>query len=461
MSNKPKNTENTADVGQWGSRFGYLMVAAGASIGLGNIWKFPYLAYRGGGGVFLVVYLFVVFVLAKPMVEMETAIGRHSAADTVTAFEKIHPKWGFVGWMGNLCTLMINMYYVVVGGWVLRYMCQFIFVGDFGGDPAAFFKDFTTNPVQSVLWAVILLAFVAFMMLFGITNLVEKMAKFIMPALFVLLIICGGYACSISPEARQGLRYYLLPDFSKFTVKVFADAVTQVLFSVGIGWSLFVTLGANIPKQNNLRSDAIFVSFADTVAATLGGFVIIPSAFAAGIDVQAGPALIFEVMSGIFLNLPFGRVIGSFFFLALMFAVISSLFSFFEINIRTAEFKLKLDRKKATLLLTVIIGIGNILVALGFGPLDGLKLPWFYFGSTASYGLYDWLDCFSAYVLMPLGCIVTCLFVACAWKWKGYEAELTNDGANGKIGKWDKLCTCVLVPLFMLIVILNVFGFIK
>ena len=461
MSNKPKNVETTTDVGQWGSRFGYLMVAAGASIGLGNIWKFPYLAYRGGGGVFLVVYLFVVFVLARPMVEMETAIGRHSASDTVTAFERIHPKWGFVGWMGNLCTLMINMYYVVVGGWVLRYMCQFIFVGDFGGDPAAFFKSFTTNPVQSVLWAMILLAFVAFMMLFGITNLVEKMAKFIMPALFVLLIICGVYACSISPEARQGLRYYLLPDFSKFTVKVFADAVTQVLFSVGIGWSLFVTLGANIPKQNNLRSDAIFVSFADTVAATLGGFVIIPSAFAAGIDVQAGPALIFEVMSGIFLNLPFGRVIGSFFFLALMFAVISSLFSFFEINIRTAEFKLKLDRKKATMLLTVIIGIGNILVALGFGPMSNFKLPWFYFGSTASYGLYDWLDCFSAYVLMPLGCIVTCLFVACAWKWKDYEAELTNDGKNGHITMWDKLCTCVLVPLFMVIVILNVFGFIK
>lgn len=461
MSNKPKNVETTTDVGQWGSRFGYLMVAAGASIGLGNMWKFPYLAYRGGGGVFLVVYLLVVFILAKPMVEMETAIGRHGAADTVTVFEKINPKWGFVGWMGNLCTLMINMYYVVVGGWVLRYMCQFIFVGDFGGDPAVFFKSFISDPVQSVLWAMILLAFVAFMMLFGITNLVEKMAKFIMPALFVLLIICGVYACCINETALLGLKYYLLPDFSKFNVKVFADAVTQVLFSVGIGWSLFVTLGANLPKQNNLRSDALFVSFADTAAATLGGFVIIPSAFAAGIDVQAGPALIFEVMSGIFLDLPFGRVIGSFFFVALMFAVISSLFSFFEINIRTAEIKLSLGRKKATVLLTGIIGIGNILVALGFGPMSNFKLPWLYFGSTASYGLYDWLDCFSAYVLMPLGCILVCWFTSRVWKWKAYEAELTNNGKYGKVSKWDKCCICVMIPLFMVIVILNVFGFIK
>ena len=453
--------EQQNNVGQWGSRFGYLMVAAGASIGLGNMWKFPYLAYRGGGGVFLVVYILVVLVLAKPMVEMETAIGRHSAADTVTAFEVINPKWGFVGWIGNLCTLLINFYYVVVGGWVLRYAVQFIFVGDFGENPSVFFQSFTTDPVQPVLWALLLLAFISVMLVFGITNTVEKLSKFIMPALFVLLIICGVYACTINEGAIEGLKYYLLPDFSKFTVKVFADAVTQVLFSVGIGWSLFVTLGANIPKKNNLRSDALFVSFADTAAAVLGGFVIIPSAFGAGIDVQAGPALIFEVMSGIFLKLPGGRIIGSFFFVALTFAVISSLFSFFEINIRTAEIKWGLGRKKGTILLAVIIGIGNVLVSLGFGPLSHWKLPWIYFGSTASYGLYDWFDCFSAYVLMPIGCILVCLFVWRVWKWKDYEKELTNDGENGKVRTWDKFCTCVTVPLCMVIVILNVFGFIK
>ena len=162
---------------QWGSRFGYLMVAAGASIGLGNIWKFPYLAYRGGGGVFLVVYLLVVLALAKPMVEMETAIGRHSGLDTVTAFECINPRWGFVGWLGNLCTIMINFYYVVVGGWVLRYLCQFIFVGNFGGDPSAFFKGFTSDPVQPIIWSMILLIFVSAMLLFGITNKVERLAK--------------------------------------------------------------------------------------------------------------------------------------------------------------------------------------------------------------------------------------------------------------------------------------------
>ena len=446
---------------QWGSRFGYLMVAAGASIGLGNIWKFPYLAYRGGGGVFLVVYLLVVLALAKPMVQMETAIGRHTGLDTVTAFERINPKWGFIGWIGNLCTIMINFYYVVVGGWVLRYLCQFIFVGDFGGDPSAFFQAFTTDPVAPIIWSMILLVFVSVMMLFGITNSVEKLSKYMMPTLIVMLIICGVYACTISEGAVEGLKYYLLPNFENFTVKVFADAVTQVLFSVGIGWSLFITLGANVPKENNLRSDALFISFADTFAAVLAGFVIIPSAFGAGIDVQKGPALVFEVMSGIFLNLPGGRIIGSFFFLALMFAVMSSLFSFFETNIRTCEVKFNMDRKKATIIMAIIIGIANIFVSLGFGPMSDFKLPWLYYGSTEFYGLYDWLDCFSGYVLMPLGCILVCLFVSRVWNWKRYGAELTHDGRDGEINLWDKISAYVIIPLFMIIVILNVFGFIK
>ena len=437
------------------------MVAAGASIGLDNIWKFPYLAYRGGGGVFLVVYLLVVLALAKPMVQMETAIGRHTGLDTVTAFERINPKWGFIGWIGNLCTIMINFYYVVVGGWVLRYLCQFIFVGDFGGDPSAFFQAFTTDPAAPIIWSIVLLVFVSVMMLFGITNSVEKIAKYMMPTLIVMLIICGVYACTISEGAMEGLKYYLLPNFKNFTVKVFADAVTQVLFSVGIGWSLFITLGANVPKKNNLKSDALFISFADTFAAVLAGFVIIPSAFGAGIDVQKGPALVFEVMSGIFLNLPGGRIIGSFFFLALMFAVISSLFSFFETNIRTCEVKFNMGRKKATIIMAIIIGIANIFVSLGFGPMNDFKLPWLYYGSTEFYGLYDWLDCFSGYVLMPLGCILVCLFVSRVWGWKKYEAELTHDGRDGKLTLWDKVSAYVIIPLFMIIVILNVFGFIK
>lgn len=446
---------------QWNSRFGYIMVAAGAAIGLGNIWKFPYLAYQGGGGIFLIIYIIIIALMAHPMVEMETAIGRHSASDTVTCFENISKKWGFVGWIANVCTLMINMYYVVVGGWVLKYAFQYIVNGDFGSDKEAYFTSFTSSTAEPIVWALILLSLVSFLLLFGITNIVERVTKVLMPALFIFLIICGIWALTVTDGAMEGLKYYLLPDFSKFNFSVFAQAATQVLFSVGIGWGIFTTLGANIPKSNNLRSDAVLVSIMDTAAAVLAGFVIIPSAFAGGVDVQKGPSLVFLVMTDIFGKLPGGRIIGICFFLAVAFAVISSLFTFFEISVRTFEEKCRLGRIKATILTSAIIGAGNIIVSLGFGVLSGVQIPWFDITGVNYYGFYDWLDCFTGYVLLPLGCWLVCLFVAKVWGFKEYEKELTNNGQNGRLTTYDKVLTLVVVPVFMVIVILNVFGFIK
>ena len=455
------NNNNGQAPAQWNSRFGYIMVAAGAAIGLGNIWKFPYLAYRGGGGIFLITYILIILTMAHPMVEMETAIGRHGKSDTVTVFEKINKKWGFVGWIANLCTIMINMYYVVVGGWVLKYAVHFIISGDFGEDTTVFYNEFISSDIEPIIWAFVLLAFVSFLLLFGITQLVEKVTKVIMPALFVLLIVCGIYACVSSPGAVEGLKYYLLPNPKNFSVKVFADAATQVLFSVGIGWGIFTTLGANIPDKNNLKSDALLVSICDTCAAVVAGFVVIPAAFGAGVDMQAGPKLLFIVMTGIFGKLPGGRIIGSFFFLAVIFAVISSLFSFFEIGMKTFEVKMKMGRKKAVLVVSGIIFVGNILVSLGFGRMSGFKLPWPYFGGIEMYGLFDWFDCFTGYVLLPLGCLLTCIFVAKVWGWKDYEAELFANGRDGKLKSFDKFLVKFVVPAFMIIILLNVFGFIK
>ena len=202
MRNKPENSGQA----EWGSRFGYLMVAAGASIGLGNIWKFPYLAYRGGGGIFMVVYIIVILLLAKPVVEIETAIGRHAQADAVTAFAKAggSKKWGALGWIGNLATIMICAYYFVVGGWVIKYAVNFIVSGDFGEDPWQYFNNFVSDPVEPLIWALGLLVFTIVFLFFGITNIVEKMAKVMLPALFVLLIVCGIYACASAEGAVEG-----------------------------------------------------------------------------------------------------------------------------------------------------------------------------------------------------------------------------------------------------------------
>ena len=452
-------SNNTKKKGEFGSRFGYIMVAAGAAIGLGNIWKFPYLAYRGGGGIFLLTYIVIIMLMAHPMVEMETAIGRFGKADTVTVFEKINPKWAFVGWIANLCTLLINMYYVVVGGWVLKYAIHFILSGEFG-DTSVFYNNVISAPVEPIVWAFILLVGVMFMLFFGITEIAERVSKIIMPALFVLLVFCGIYACVVTPGAAEGLKYYLLPAPENFSFKVFADAATQVLFSVGIGWGLFTTLGASLPDSNNLKSDALMVSVMDTLAAILAGFVVIPTAYGAGIELQAGPSLLFKVMTGIYGQLPGGRLIGSFFFIAVTFAVISSLFSFFEVNIKTAEVKLGMGRKKAIFFVGGLIFAGNILCSLGWGPLSNVTLPWPSFTGIAFYNFHDWFDCFSGYVLLPLGCLLTCLFVTKGWGWEGYTKEIhKHDPQNAKpLSKFDKTLITVVIPVFMVIVLLNVFG---
>lgn len=461
MSKNQSNQSNN-ETRQWGSRFGYLMVAAGAAIGLGNIWRFPYLAYEGGGGVFLVIYILVVILMGHPMVEMETAIGRFTGKDTVSCFQKIHKKWGFAGWLANICTLFLCMYYVVVGGWVAKYAFQYIISGDFGSDKQAYYDAFTSSAVEPIVWTMILLALVSFLLYFGITNTVEKISKVMLPLLFVLLIVCGIWALFVNDNAMEGVKYYLLPDFSKFTFTTFAQAATQVLFSIGIGWGLYETLGANIPKKNNLKSDAIMVSVFDTAAAILAGFVVVPSAFSGGVDIEsAGPSLVFNVMTDIFDRLAGGRFIGACFFLAILFAVISSLFSFFEIAIRTFEDNRHMSRRNATILTAVIIGAGNIFVSLGFGRLSWLKLPWIDANGFASYGLYDWLDMFTAYLLMPIGCILVCVFIAKVWGFKNYEKEVTNDGAFGHVTLFDKIRTVVLVPFFMIVILLTVFGFIK
>ena len=435
------SNQTNGETRQWGSRFGYLMVAAGAAIGLGNIWRFPYLAYQGGGGVFLVVYIIVVALIGHPMVQMETAIGRYTGKDTVTAFQRISKKWGFAGWMANICTLMINMYYVVVGGWVAKYAFQYLTGGDFGADKQAYFDSFTSSTVEPIIWAMILLLFVSVLLYFGITNIVEKF---------------------VNENAIEGVKYYLLPDFSKFSFTTFAQAATQVLFSVGIGWGLYVTLGANIPKQNNLKSDAVMVSVFDTAAAILAGFVIVPSAFSGGVDIEsAGPSLVFNVMTDIFEKLPGGRIIGFCFFLAILFAVISSLFSFFEISVRTFEDNLHMGRLKASVTTAVIVGIGNIFASLGFGLLSGVKLPWIDAGGFKTLGIYDWLDTFTAYLLMPIGCILVCIFIAKVWGFKNYEKEATNDGKFGHVNTYEKFLTVFVVPFFMIIILLTVFGFIK
>ncbi len=446
------------------SRFGYIMVAAGAAIGLGNIWKFPYLAYGGGGGAFIIVYLILCFVLGHPVVEMESAIGRRGRTNAIDAYGVINKKWKFAGVVNVLCTFMIDMYYIIVSGYVLKYAVAFLTGANFGEDKASYYQNFISDPFEPLLYAGALMIIIVILLSFGITELVEKVTKVIMPLLFILLIVCGIWALFVSEGAIEGLKFYLIPDWSTFTIKTFADACMQVMFSVGIGWAIFTTLGASLSDESNIKSDAIWVTICDTSVALVAGFVIIPSVVGAGSEMTAGPSLIFLAMTDIFAKFPGGNIIGFFFFTALIFACLSTYFTILEIPVKCVEEKLNMSHKKATIITALAIFVGGIFCSLGQGTglLSGAKLPWWVYGDgIVYYNIYDWVDCFSGYVLLPLGCLLTSFYCVKVWGFKGYEAELTKNGRDGKLHTYDKIVMTFVVPILTLVVILNVFGFIK
>lgn len=461
MSKQNTGAGNSAtEHAQWGSRFGYIMVAAGAAIGLGNIWRFPYLAYEGGG-MFILVYIILVIIMGHPVIEMESAIGRYARANVAASYGKIKKKYSFIGGIGILCTTLIDMYYVVVGGWMIKYAVDYVTGVDFGENTQIYFDNFTGSTWSPIIYTIILLTVNALLLGFGITNLVEKATKYIMPALAILLVICGIWAIFSSEGAIEGLKYYLYPDISKLDIGLICSAATQVLFSIGIGWGIYVTLGASLPKENSIKTDSMWVSICDTGVALIAGFVVIPSAFGAGLEMTSGRSLIFVVMTQVFAKLPGGRIIGIFFFLAIVLSVLSTLFTIIEIPTKWIKETLKITQMKAVIFTSAVIFAGSIFVSLGFGVLSDIMIPWLDFNGISYFNIYDWLDTFTAYVLLPLGCMLTSFYVVKVWGFKEYEKELTMDGRDGKIGSVYKFMCAVIVPVTMLIIILYCFGLIK
>ena len=458
------SSNENKQVANFGSRFGYIMVAAGAAIGLGNIWKFPYLAYGGGGGAFIVVYLIMAMILGHPVLEMESAIGRYARTNAIDAYGAVNPKWKFAGAIQVLCTIMIDMYYIIVSGYVLKYAIMFLLGGHFGDDKAAYYTNFISDPVEPLIYAGILMLITVVLLAGGITELVEKVTKVIMPLLFVLLVICGIWALFKIDGAVEGLKFYLIPNLKNLTWKTVSDAVVQIMFSVGIGWTIFVTLGASMKDSANIRKDAMMVTICDTAVALTAGFVIIPSVVGSGMDMTAGPSLIFLAMTEIFGQMPGGNIIGFFFFMALIFAVLSTYFTVLEIPVKCLEEKCKMNHKKATWVMAGIIMIGGVFCSLsqGTGLLSGVKLPfWNFQTGIVYYNIYDWVDCFTGNILLPIGCLLTAIYCSKIWGCDGYEKELTKDGRDGKLTKYDKIIMKYVVPVLVVIVILNVFGFIQ
>ena len=417
------------------------------------------MAYRDGGGIFILIYIFVVALIGKTGIEMETAIGRNGRTNAVSSYAKINKNSKIVGWIGVLFTFLLDMYYVVVGGYVLKYALDFLVDRQFG-EPGTYYNSFVSNPVQPLIYTAILLAIVCYFLVSGITKKVEKVSKYIMPLLLILLIICGIGALLSSPTAINGLSYYLIPDFSKLSFKTLSDVCVQVMFSIGTGWCLYVTLGANVDKKEDIKKTATYICICDTAVAILAGFVVIPSVVGAGSQMAGGPSLVFVAMPEIFAGLPAGRLLGFLFFSTLFIAVITSMFTFIEIPAAVVKDGFKIDHGKAVIVTTIAVFVFSVLCSWsqGEGVLSWVKIPWISAQGVSYYSIIDWVDCFSSYVLMPLGNIAVAIFVAKVWGFDRYEKELTSNGRDGVLSKLSKAIIVIGVPAFSVISLLNVFG---
>ncbi len=394
------------DRGQWGSKFGFIMAAAGSAVGLGNIWRFPYLTGQNGGAAFVFVYVLCVVLVGAPMLINEIAIGRLTGKSPVGAFRSLGANnfWTFLGGVLPLIvTFVVLSYYSVIAGWTVGYIYTSLFSIQIA------FSEFIANPMYVIpLGAFVILA-TAWIVLGGVSGGIEKATKILMPALFVILIIVIIRSVTL-PGAGKGIEYYLVPDFSKITGKVILDALTQVFFSLGIGWGMMITYGSYLPKNQNVVTSSLWVGAMDTSVALLAGLMVFPAVFAFNGEVDQGPTLVFNVLANIFQKMPFGNIAGALFFLLLFFAAITSTISMLEAPSAYFIDNKKWDRKKAAWTVAIAAFLFGIPSALSTGSSDfftGLTIN--ILGTQVS-TMMDILDHLFGKLFMMLVVLSTCVY---------------------------------------------------
>jgi NSS family neurotransmitter:Na+ symporter len=406
---------------QWGSRFGFIMAAAGSAIGLGNIWRFPYITGKFGGAAFVLIYLAVVLIIGMSVMLAEFVIGRNAQSDAVGSFRKLGGgAWPLVGWMGFFCGFVILSYYAVIAGWTVAYM--FKSLGGLMSEAAAgkagdVFGAFVSDPVQSIAYHVVVMAITTGIIYKGISGGIEKCCKILMPALFVLLLVLIVRSVTL-PGSGAGLEFYLKPDLSKITNQAILAAVGQGFFSLSLGMGCMITYGSYLSKKEYLPSIARTVVLLDTTIAILAGFVIFPAVFAFGIEPGAGPGLTFVTLPAVFAKMPMGAIFSFAFFLLLFIAALTSAISLLEVVVTYCIDQLRWNRAKAAIIMGTAIALLGIPSALSVGG----HIP-----QVAGKDFLDAADFITNNVIMPLGGIFISVFVGWIWA-DGAKAEITDNG---------------------------------
>ena len=444
---------------QFKSRIGFILLSAGCAIGIGNVWRFPYVVGENGGGIFVLFYLFFLLLIGVPILSMEFSVGRASKKSVVKSFqalEKTNQKWhlhGYMSLVGNIC-LMI--FYTTVAGWMLKYFYNFL-TGQFNGlttaDVQNVFSQVLASPSTNVFWMIIVVAIGMFVCSKGLQNGVERITKVMMTGLLGLIVLLAIHGLLLD-GGMAGVKFYLYPDFQKISeiglMKVIVSAMNQAFFTLSIGIGSMAIFGSYLNKDQTLLKEATNVAMLDTFVAVVAGLIIFPACFSFGINPDSGPSLIFITLPNVFVSMTGGQIWGALFFLFMSFASLSTVIAVFENIIACTMELLNIERKKAVIINFVLITLLSLPCALGFNVLSNIQPLGA--GST----ILDLEDFIVSQLLLPLGSLVYLLFCTSKYGWgfENYQKE-ANIGQGMKVPHWMKFYVTIILPIVVIFVFIN------
>lgn len=441
---------------KFGSRLGFILISAGCAIGLGNVWRFPYITGKYGGAAFVLIYLVFLVLLGLPIMVMEFAVGRASQASVAMSFDRLEPlgtKWHWYKWFGMAGNYLLMMFYTMIGGWILLYVFKMAggeFEGKNADEIAGVFGNLMEKPGLMTICMIVVVAVCFGIVCMGLQKGVEKITKKMMILLLALMVILAIRSATL-PGAGEGIRFYLLPDFKKAAEsgmkEVIFAAMGQSFFTLSLGIGAIAIFGSYIDKKRRLTGEAVCVTVLDTCVALIAGMIIFPASFAFGIQPDSGPSLIFITLPNIFNSMSGGRIWGTLFFLCMLFAAASTIIAVFENIIAFAMDLTNCSRAKAVVVNLIAIVILSLPCVLGFNVLSGFQ------PLGAGSNVLDLEDFIVSNNLLPLGSLVYLLFCTSryGWGWKKF-CEEANAGEGIKFPKWTRIYVSYILPLIVLFI---------
>lgn len=438
----------------FGNHFGVLVALAGSAVGLGNLWRFPYLVGTNGGASFIIIYLFFVFVICLPLMFTEFIIGRRSQNNVFGAFRTLtqgkKPFWGKIGAISVLCAFVILSFYCVVGGWTINYLVKSVLMQFTEGvNFQQMFEHSSTSTTVPLIYTLIYVFLTALIVIMGVKNGIEKYSKIMMPLLFLMVIVIAIRSLTL-PGASEGVRFLFYPDFSKITGDTVLAAMGQAFFSLSIGCGTIITYASYVKKEENIISSSAATAIMDLIFAMLAGVAIMPAVFAFGLSPSEGPGLLFVIFPQIFSQIPFGAVLAILFFIVLFFAALTSSISLLEVVVAFLSEEFKMKRSWATFTASLSVTIVAVLCSLSLGLLN----DW----TICKLQLFDFLDKLSADFLLPIGGLLFVIFAG----WKMSDEEYFDELSNGntlKQKRWllyaIRFIVKYIAPIVILIILIS------